>query len=330
MNESAVFYYILWTLVFFLALAEHVRKKPFNDVVVSAVLLVAAVLVACRMEVGADWANYKFFYYNGYDVTGRDGSSMEPIFLLIRTIFFYLGFSHAVFFFVLSLVSLFAIRKAAQLFGIKYFMTVILVYYSMFFLNYQFNIVRHGLMASFVWLSFAYKSKGEIRTAIISIIVALGFHLMALIFIPFLFFLDKCLSKRLVFIILAGSYLTFFLQLSMRIIAFFPFLFELERTASFVTSGNFVMDYGLTLGSQIQVFLFIFLYLRYPASYNKSPRFRVLVNSLLFGFLLLCVLNAFNAIISRICNSLFMAMIFLLPLLIEKSIEKTLFLIRRT
>lgn len=318
MNESAAFYYIVWALVLILAIVERLRKKPFNDASISAVLMVAAVIVACRMEVGADWANYKFFYYNGYDVTGRDGSSMEPIFNLIRILFFNLGLSHAVFFLFLSLISLFTIRKAARLFGIRYFMTVFLVYYSMFFLNYQFNIVRHGLMASFVWLSFAYKSRGEIKAAIISLVVALGFHVMALIFVPFLFFLDRCFSKRFVLIILAFSYLTFFLQLSTRIISFFPVLFELERTASFVTSGNFVADYGLTLGSQVQVFLFLFLYFRYNASYKKNPRFRMLVNSLLFGFLLLCVLNAFNAIISRICNSLFMAMVFLLPLLIEK------------
>ena len=34
--------------------------------------------------------------------------------------------------------------------------------------------------------------------------------------------------------------------------------------------------------------------------------------------MLLCVLNAFYAIISRICNALFMAMAFLLPLYLEE------------
>lgn len=319
MKEDATFYYIVWVIVLILALTERIRKKPFNNTVIAAVFMVAAVIVACRVEVGADWYNYKYIFYNGYDSTGkRDETSIEPAFFLIRTLFFNVGFTHAVFFLFLSLISLFAIRKAAELLGIKFFMTVFLIYYSMFFLNYQFNIVRHGVMASFVWLSFAYKSKGEIKAAIISLIVALGFHYIALIFVPFLFYLDRKISKCVVLLILVSSYITYFLQFSTRIISFFPFLFELERTASFVTSNNLVKDAGITLGSQIQVFLFILLYFRYNEVYQKNKGFRLLVNSLLYNFLLFCILNAFYAIISRICNSLFMSVIFLLPLLLEK------------
>lgn len=318
MKEDTTFYYIVWFIVLILAFTERIRKKPFNNTIITTIFMMAAVIVACRVEVGADWDHYRFLFYNGYDVAGRDSSIIEPVFMLIRYVFYNLGFTHAFFFLFLSLVSLFMIRKAAELFGVKYFMTVFLVYYSMFFLNYQFNIVRHGLMAAFVWLSFAYKSKGEIKAAIISIMVALGFHYVALIFVPFLFFLDRKLSKPVVFIILAISYLTYFMHLSQRIIAFFPFLYEMERTASFVTSEQFVKDLGLTIGSQIQVFLFLFLYFKYSASYKENSSFRMLVNTLLFHFLLLCILNAFYAIISRICNALFMTMIFLLPLFLEK------------
>ena len=316
MKEDATFYYIVWAVLLVIALVERIRNKPFNNFIISAVLMMAAVIVACRFYVGADWTSYKYIFYYGYDETGRD--SIEPGFLLIRSFFFNLGFTHAVFFLFLSFLSLFAIRKAAELFGIKFFMTVFLVYYSLFFLSYQFNIVRHGLMASFVWLSFALKSKGEIRAAVVSILIALGFHMTALIFIPFLFFLDRKIPKLMVFIILSISYLTYYLQLSTRIISLFPILFELERTASFVTSEEFVVDNGLTIGSQIQVLFFLFLYFKYSTSYNEDSSFRMLVNSLLYWFLLFCVLNAFYAIISRICNALIMAMIFLFPLFIEK------------
>ena len=318
MKEDATFYYIVWVIVLIVALTERIRKKPFNNTIITAVFMLAAVIVACRVDVGADWYNYKFIFYNGYDNTGlRDSSSMEPVFMIIRSIFYNIGFTHAVFFLVLSLISLFAIRKAAELFGIKYFMTVFLVYYSMFFLSYQFNIVRHGLMASFVWLSFAYKSKGAIKASIISIIVALGFHVTALIFIPFLFFLNKHISKCFVFFTVIISYCAFFLQLSKRIIAFFPILSEIERTASFVTNEAFMEDYGLSLGSQIQVFLFLFLFFKNKTSYNNSPSYRMLLNALLYNFALICFLNSFSAVISRVCNALFMSMVFLLPLIVE-------------
>lgn len=318
MKEDATFYYIVWIIVLILALNERIRKKPFNKSIIVAVFMVAAVLVACRVEVGADWSNYKFLFYNGYEQVGqRDESLIEPLFMFIRNIFFYLGFTHSIFFFVLSLASLLAIHKAADLFGIKFFMTVFFVYYSMFFLNYQFNIVRHGVMASFVWLSFAYKSKGEIKAAIVSIIAALGFHITALFFIPCLFLLDRKFSKPFVFFILAVSYLAFFIHFSERIISLFPILSVLERTATYVNSERYTQDVGLTIGSQIQVLMFIFLYLKYKVLYNNKSGFRILLNAVLIYFMLLCFLNSFSAIISRVCNVFFMTMIFLLPLFLE-------------
>ena len=75
--------------------------------------------------------------------------------------------------------------------------------------------------------------------------------------------------------------------------------------------------HGLSLGSQVQVFLFLFLFFRHRDTYNNNTGFRILLNSLLFNFALLCVLNSFSAIISRVCNAFFMAMIFLLPLFVE-------------
>lgn len=318
MKEDATFYYIVWGIVLLIALIERLRKKPFNNTIITAIFMMAAVIVACRVEVGTDWDHYRFLYYHGYDEAGRDSSIIEPLFMSIRYISYNLEFTHSVFFLILSLISLFAIRKAAALFGIKYFMTVFLVYYSMFFLNYQFNIVRHGVMASLIWLSFAYKTKGNTKATSFSILAALGFHYSALIFVPFLFVLDRKFSKTLVLSILVAAYLTYFLQLSMRIINSIPILFQLERTASFVTSGEFVKDYGLTIGTQIQVFFSLFLYFKYSESYKSNPDFRLLVNSIILNFLLLCILNAFNAIISRICNAFFMAMIFLLPMFIEK------------
>lgn len=318
MKEDATFYFIVWAILLIVALLERLRKKPFNTLFITVVLMMAAVIVACRVEVGADWDSYKFIFYNGYDVTGRDSTIIEPIFMLIRSLFFYLGFTHAVFFIFLSIVSLFAIRKAAELYGVKFFMTVFLAYYSMFFLSYQFNIVRHGLMASFVWLSFAFKSKGEIRAAVISIVVATGFHYLALFFVPFLFLLDRKISKPIALTILAISYLAYFGDVSSRVMTSFPFLFEMERVAALVSQEEHIMNRGLPIGSQIQVFLFLLLFFKYNASYKTHPGLRILVNSLLLNFLILCSLNSFYAILSRLWNVLLMANIFLLPLFIEK------------
>ena len=80
-----------------------------------------------------------------------DMKEVEPLYVFAQTIFHGLGLTHAVFFFFLSIVTLGCYYKASKLLGIKYFMTVFFIYLSLVFLNYQFNVIRQGVMAG--WLS---------------------------------------------------------------------------------------------------------------------------------------------------------------------------------
>lgn len=100
MRESASFYYIVWGILSALALYERSFKYPFRGKFVAGLFVVAAIIVGCRYRVGADWANYVQFYYNG-SIIGNDGyeRGVEPLYVFAQTIFHGLGLTHAVFFF---------------------------------------------------------------------------------------------------------------------------------------------------------------------------------------------------------------------------------------
>ena len=323
---DASFYYIVWAILLVLALWERASKHPFGKGFVAVIFVLVAVVVGCRNNVGADWNSYVKSYYLGmfYDESKGTERSIEPIYMICQQFFHSLGFTHAIFFMFLSLLSLSCYYKATKLIGIKYFMTVFLVYFSLVFLNYQFNVIRQGMMASFVWLAFAYKTVGNIRASVISIVIALGFHYTAIAFIPFIFIADKLFSIKVVFIIIGVSFASLLLDVSYRILSLFPLLETLERTSNFVTSETFHVETGLTFGMMLMLLIFFVVYHYFRNDYNNDSRLRMLTNIILFDFLLSCMFNSFSIFQERVCRVLFFSLVFLLPLMIEK-MRKPLF-----
>lgn len=323
MREDATFYYIVWVILLVLALIERAQKRPFGKGFVALVFFIAAIIVGCRYEVGADWAGYLQHYYTGVEYYSGDYNkgiekSVEPLYAFFRYIFYSFGLSHAVFFIFLSLVSMYCYYKASKLLGIKFFMTVFFVYFSLVFLNYQFNVIRQGMMASFVWLAFAYKTVDNIKGSLISIAIALGFHYTALAFIPLVFLADRRFPIIEIAIIVGLSFACLIMDVSYRILSFFPILTVLDRTANFVTSETFHIEGGLDFGMIVMLAVFFFVYLYFKGGYKQDSHLRMLANVILFDFLLSCIFNTFNIFQERVCRVLFFSMVFLLPLIVEK------------
>ena len=318
MKDSALFYYIIWAVLLMIAIVERIRQCPFDRGVVAFVFLILAVIVGCRYNVGADWSNYVELYYKGviYD-NMVERTSVEPLYELCQFVFRSLGLSHAVFFFFLSIVSLCCYYKASEVLGLEYFMTVLFVYFSLVFLNYQFNVIRQGIMASFVWLSFAYRTIGNNKASIISIIVALGFHYTALAFIPIVFLADRCFSSIETLIIICVSVVCLILDVSYKVLSYFPILTALDRTSNFVTSETYHIEGGLSFGMVVMLLVFLFVFVCFRDGYKNDPRLRTLANLILFDFFLSCVFNTFSIFQERVCRVLFFSLVFLLPMIVE-------------
>lgn len=188
-------YVIILVLLLILTLTNFAKVRG-NEVLLYIILLfLSFFLVGCRHYVGADWYNYVQFYNDGYDLTTLEGTQ-EPLFTIFRNIIYKCGFSHGVFFGVLTFLSLLLIVKASKLMNVKNYYFVLSVYFALFFFSYQFNIYRTGLMASCFILARAYLSIGNKKDAFLWSIIGCGFHLSGILFVLSLFVLDKILNKK--------------------------------------------------------------------------------------------------------------------------------------
>lgn len=308
------FYICLWIIACFLALTESQKAKPFNKGFTVFVFLIIALFVGFRFEVGADWASYKNFFYTGIAEDKQSGEA-EPLFTLIRCVFYTLGLSHCLFFYALSLLTLLVLYKTTKLMGFQKFFFPFVVYVALFFCNYQFNLLRHSLMASFVWLAMAYVISGDRKRGLLCGMISAGFHMLGLISIPLIYVIDKKLDRKKVIFIISFSLICVLLGLSQRIMALFPFLAQMERVAGYIDRADYEDAYGLSIGTIFNLCLYCFLYFKYNHVYMINKRFRMVLNCLLVCVVLVCVLNAFAAIISRIGNLFMMSMMFALPYL---------------
>ena len=291
-------------------------------------MVVLAILAGGREYVGADWAGYKQYYESGH-ADEKETGSLEPFFELLRYICFEMKLSYGMFCLWVSLISQLTLWKVFKIMNIQNCFLAFLVYLSLFFCNYQFNIVRHGLMASFVLLGLAYMSKGYRKKALLSVIISSGFHAIGLIFIPILFFINMTLSKKWYLIILGISVAMFIVDISGRIIAMFPFLTMIDRVSGYVDADN-QEAYKLSVGTIGFMVIATYSVFFKRDEYENNSSFRITANMVLAGVVLFCSLNAFSVIVQRFGNLLNMGVIILLPYLWQEFRKRHVRLIARS
>jgi hypothetical protein len=292
------------------------RKAPSKFIYILLVLFLSAIVGARLETVGADTSNYIDFYYTGIAPDKLTGN-YEPAFMLVRYFCYYLGFNHFVFFFILAFASLYLWYEVCKKLEIKNYALAFFIYFSMVFLSYQFNTVRNGVMATLVWLAFAFKLEEKNWKAVITLLIAAGFHAVALIFIPILFLIKRKISTRYVFVILIFALFCVFLRLGERLIDMFPILNNIDRVAGYIEVDE-DNAYGITLGTIVNITLFLFMFLFYQNKYTSSESFRVILNAMLLAIVVVCVFNSFHAIVSRVGQVLNLSLMFVWPLLINK------------
>lgn len=311
------FYVVLWIIVMVLGVDFYFfHKLPSKKMFVLLISFLSCIVGARGEYVGADTWNYVYFYDTGI-APDKNTGMYEPIFMLIRYICYHLGFTHFLFFFILTFSSLYILYLVTKELRINNYYMSFFIYFSIVFLSYQFNTIRTGVMASLIWLAFVYKIKGMEKKSIITMIIAAGFHLVALIFIPMLFFIHREFVKKIVVWLIIVALFCVFLRLGERLIALFPILNEIDRVAGYINVDE-SHSYGLTLGTIVNIVLFLYMYLYYNNSYKNMVEFRVILNSMLLAFMVVCVFNSFHAIVTRVGQVLNLSLMFVWPLFINR------------
>ena len=172
-------------------------------------------------------------------------------------------------------------------------------------------------MASCVWLAFAYKSRGEQTKALVWCLIGSGFHLIAILILPLLFFIDKSLKAKWYYGMLAGAFLLFVINFSGRIISLFPWIALIDRVESYVDVDE-DKAYGLSIGMVFSLCFCMALRFCYRDTYYKDTVFRILMNVLLLNNILIFSLNGLGTVVARIGQTLNMTVIFLWPYVFSK------------
>ncbi|MFT0447935.1 EpsG family protein [Bacteroides thetaiotaomicron] len=165
-----------------------------------------------------------------------------------------------VFFIILSLISFVVLFIVIRRIGCGYIYLPILLYFCLFFCQFQLNIVRHGIMASFVWLAFSYIKECSLKKFVFFLLIAAGFQLAALAFFPFYFLLNRCYMQKSVVTLIFISLIFVMLGVSQKILLLgtkIPVFGEFVNYYILDFYGrNVDASYGFSVGMIVNLFLF--------------------------------------------------------------------------
>ena len=174
-----VLYLSIWFFIFFFALLEILKVQVSNKITFFIVALVLLLFAGFRYGIETDyWTYYKIFKYN---IT-----RVEPGFAYLMDLFrkrFSLSFNWFVFFIASLSISIkfFSFRKI----GLSFF--ALFIYYSLYYINFEYNIIRQGLAASFLLIASNYIEKKDWKKYLLFVAIASSMHLSSLLFLPVYF-----------------------------------------------------------------------------------------------------------------------------------------------
>lgn len=235
---------------------------------------------------------------------------------------FNLGFPF-VSFFCIS-VTLWNYNRAAKNFGLD-FIIVFLTYLGLYFISHNFNVIRHGLATSFVWHAFSYVIlKKGLKKSLFLLILSSLFHSVSIIFIPFLWIIDKTISYKVMFTSLLFAVLIVVLQLNIVTVIldslfFWSSKYQFYKLVYYQNVGG-ETNYGLASGVVLNLILLIVLmYMKMRENNNHSTyqTNHILINGLYFALLALLLLSTNGVFAERIGGIFYVSLIFLIPLIFQ-------------
>lgn len=310
------FYYIIWGGSYILSAIFLFSNKKVPVSAVLIPIIIIAFFIGYRVDIGADWWNYVYFYNTG-DTLERDISQLEPLQRVSRWAIYSLGFRYEVFFFIFAIFTMYSIVYVAKKNKISNLFFVLLIYISTIFCSYQMNILRSGIMASCIWIAVAFKIDGQPKKSYLWGLIGGGFHFGGLFFIPVLYLVDKVLNKKFVFALITIALVSLSLKLGQKIESIFPVLAQIERVSNYL-DADVATEYGLSLGSLFNFCIFIFFFIKHEEDYYNNRFFRSVINMLFLGVVFISIFNMFGTVVTRLGQVMNMSIIFLLPYVVQK------------
>lgn len=281
-------------------------------------IILLSLIVGIRCFVGTDWGTYVDIYDNYLNNFDFQNSSepfflMEPLFVIIGLIFNGLGLTYHFYFFFLCFLNLYILRRLSIKVGFESYLFVLLCYFSLFFFQFNTNIVRHGLMAVFVWYGFLCFFSGQKFKAVFAILLGSLFQYAGLFFLVILFLINIKISRLAIIFTVLLSFILYYLQILYKIVPLFHHVPIVgDKLYYYIFEYNSI-PYGLTIGMITNITIALLTYSLFYKQYSSNTGYiRLYVNALLISFCLSLIFNQYSIFVERIVSVLNLSLIFIL------------------
>jgi hypothetical protein len=189
------------------------------------------------------------------------------------------------------------------------------IYFCLFYFINIFNLVRHGIAASFILYAFSLMVKNKTLKVIIILLISSLFHTISLVFLPIVLFSKYKFNIIFVLLTLIICYVLF-VKIGLNIIIANIGIIKTGRAQSYLEwYGKNINTSTLGIGSLLFIIFFIiFSILRGRLiSSDNGIRFNIAYNMIYFSILFLIVLWSIPNALERVLNITRQGIIILIP-----------------
>ena len=318
-------YYIIFTLM-----AISLVLNPYRLCTKQFALLwmgILALMTGFRYNVGTDWSNYvtsfqlcpDLFHIFPKNVNFEWG--VYILMVIVKTI----GGNYELCFFLMSAISFAALYRSTQNLFPQILGSALMVYYSFFFLQLHFNIVRHGMMTSFVWLALSYIPQQKIKLYLLWMLVATSFHITALAFIPLYWIINRHYKTILSLSILGALFILgeIFQQEIFRIGSKLSIIsYKIEYYTDIYYQGRELSN-NLSIGAITYTLVYLWICF-FPTRFDYIKHFNIIKNALFFALCIIFLFRGTGVFSERLGSVLNISLIFIIPffVLVYKGLAK--------
>ncbi|AWW32230.1 hypothetical protein DN752_19955 [Echinicola strongylocentroti] len=313
------------TFVYF-ELTEKYRKQLKIAFYLLIIFLIFVTIL--RREVGTDYETYLRIYENSPTLSQffrkPFNGVIEPGYSFLNVIakISSLGFPFVSF--VCICLILYNYHAASRHFNLNFYL-VFLTYVGLYFFSHNFNVIRHGVATSFIWHSFSLLvNKNNKKNSIALLVISSFFHYMSLLFIPFLWIMNKKISYKIIIGTLVFSIFLILTKLDL-VTKVLDYLFYWSPKYQFYKSVYYINvgaegNYGIAMGvifNLLLIFSLIIVKARENTSKSSSDVNKIIFNGFYFSLLFLLLLSFNGVFAERIGGVFYVSLIFLLPLIFK-------------
>lgn len=296
-------------LIFFGFTAE---ENPKNKLIISFISIVLILAAAFRYGIGTDYENYLMIFEGSNKTYDWSSSlSIEWGYFFLNKVIFNLGLGYWAVSLICSIIMFISLFRVLKTFSVNIYIGLA-VYVSLWYMGFNYNIVRHGMATSLVWVAFTFIPSRKFVKFLACIFVAGAFHKIAYVFIPFYWLLRLKINFKVALISIILSHI---IGLSINIYSnpllqrFLSDRTKVEHYISNYYDGN-NGRYGISYGSLLNLFWVCCIYILKKYKYKDM---KILTNSLIYALCLIGILNSLSVFVERLSGVLLYSLVGIIP-----------------